>query len=80
MSDGAPLLWTAGALGLAGIALLRLAWSLPHRSPVWNGAGWLALAAAVLCGWGSAGAWGASVAALCAMGAAFVALAVAGWR
>lgn len=80
MIGGAPLLWAACALALAGIAVLRFAWSLPHRSGAWNGAGWAALAASAGCGWWSAGAWGASVAALCAIAAAFVALAVAGWR
>ncbi|MBB5710502.1 hypothetical protein [Sphingomonas xinjiangensis] len=80
MNGGAALLWLACGLGVAAVGVLRFAWSLPHRSAAWNSAGWAALAACVLCGGWSAGAWGVSVAALCTMAAAFAVLAVAGWR
>ena len=58
-----PLLCAACVLGVAAIASLRYAWSLPQRSPGWNGAGWSTLVASALCGWWSDGAWGVSVAA-----------------
>lgn len=80
MENETFLLWLAGALGIAAIGLLRFAWSLPHRSIGWNAAAWATMAGSALCGWWSAGAWGVSVAALCTMAAAFVTLAVAGWR
>lgn len=78
--EEAPLLWVACASGVAGVAGLRYAWSLSQRSVCWNSAGWAMLAGSTLCGWRADGAWGASVAALWSIGAAFVALAVAAVR
>ncbi|TKD49876.1 hypothetical protein [Sphingomonas baiyangensis] len=78
MGSGALPLWIAGLLGAGGVGVLRHAWSLPQRSPGWNAAGWLAIAAAVVVAWGHSGAWGVSVAALVTTTAAFVALGVAG--
>ncbi len=69
---------TVGAI--AAIALLRLSWSRPRRSTTLNALGWFLIAASLAAGWAGAGAWGMSVIALWAMGAAFVALAVAAWR
>jgi hypothetical protein len=73
-------IWVAAALGVAGVAVLRFAWSLPERSAAWNGTGWALLGVAALLAAAAEGAWGLSVAALAAMGAAFVALAEAGLR
>jgi len=71
---------TAALLALAAIAVLRLSWGQPKRSTGLNAVGWLALILALVAGWSAAGAWGASVASLWAMGAAFVVLAYAAWR
>lgn len=64
----------ASVLAIAGIALLRLAWMRKRRSIPLNVAGWTGLAAAMLAGGAAEGAWGMSVAALVAMGMAFVLL------
>lgn len=68
---------TAGAI--VAIALLRLSWARPRRSTALNAAGWLVLALSLAAGWSLAGAWGVTTLLLWAMGAAFVALAVAAW-
>jgi hypothetical protein len=78
MGTGTPWLLAAYGLGVVAVVLLRIAWSLPRRSPGWNGVAWAALAGAVICGWQGGGAWGVSVVSLVIMGAAFVALAAAG--
>ena len=78
MADDALLMaGTAGAI--AAIALLRFSWSRPQRSVWGNALGWFLLAASLAAGWIGAGAWGVSVIALWAMGAAFAVLAVAAW-
>ncbi|WP_404481603.1 hypothetical protein [Novosphingobium sp. BL-52-GroH] len=76
--SGDALLILAVAISLVGVAVLRAAWSRPRRSLGLNGAGWGALLVGAACGWASAGAWGVAVAALWAMGAAFLVLAAAG--
>jgi hypothetical protein len=67
----------ASLLAIAGVALLRLAWTQKRRSIPLNFAGWTGLAAAMLAGGAAEGAWGVSIAALVAMGMAFVLLCVA---
>jgi hypothetical protein len=78
MAGAAPLLWFAAALGAAGIAALRFAWSLPRRSAAWNSAGWSLLLVSAAGAGIAEGAWGIAIAALIAMSAAAMALAVAG--
>ena len=78
MTAASPLLWLAAALGVAGVGMLRFAWSLPGRSPTLNAAGWGLLLASLVGAALAEGAWGVSVAAMFAMGAAMIALAVAG--
>lgn len=69
------LLLTAACIGsIGGVATLRYAWALPRRSMAVNSAGWLLLLTATGLAWNAAGAWGASIASLAAMTAAFVAL------
>lgn len=80
MAGAATLLWLAAALGVAGVAALRFAWSLPRRSAAWNGVGWGLLALSTVGAGMAEGAWGIAVAALFAMAAAALALAVAGIR
>jgi hypothetical protein len=80
MAGAAPLLWMAAALGVAGVAALRFAWSLARRSAVWNGIGWGLLALSAVAAGQTEGAWGVAVAALFAMGAATVLLAAAAVR
>lgn len=77
MDGAAPLLWIAAALGAAGVAVLRHAWSLPKRSAGWNTGGWALLAVSILASATAEGAWGVAIAALVTMGAALVALAAA---
>lgn len=62
---------------VAGIGVLRLAWSRDRRSHPLNGSGWGLLGLGEALGGFAAGAWGASIVALWAMGAAFVALGAA---
>lgn len=62
---------------LSGIAALRLSWARPRRSVALNTLGWGLLLGSILCGCLAYGAWGASVAALCAMGLAMLLLAAA---
>ena len=78
MTGASPILWLAAALGVAGVGLLRHAWSLPRRSRAFNGIGWGLLALSSLIAGTTEGAWGVSVAALCTMLTAFVVLAAAG--
>jgi len=80
MAGAATLLWLAAALGVAGVAALRFAWSLPRRSAAWNGIGWGLLLLATVAAGMAEGAWGIAVAALIAMGTAAILLAVAGIR
>lgn len=80
MADPAALVWIAAALGIAGVAALRFAWSQPRRSTRANALGWAMLGASIVLAAAGAGAWGVAVAALGAMLAAFAVLAVAGWR
>ena len=80
MAGGTPLLWVAAAFGVAGVAALRFAWSLPRRSPAANAVGWGLLALSAVGAGVAEGAWGVTIAALCATLAAFVFLAVAGIR
>lgn len=68
------LLIAAGAAAVAGVALLRLAWSRPRRSAWLNGGGWGLIALAATLAGAHSGAWGISIAALCCMGAALLAL------
>ncbi|GGD82609.1 hypothetical protein GCM10010990_35800 [Croceicoccus mobilis] len=70
------MLALGSAAGVVGILVLRLSWGLQARSAWHNLAGWGAIALSLLCGAGSAGAWGIAVAALWAMAAAFACL---GW-
>lgn len=77
--DGTVIpVWVGAASGAIAIALLRLAWSRKERSHGLNGASWALLGAAALAGGAAAGAWGIAIVSLFAMGAAFIALAVAG--
>lgn len=69
--DGNGLLLLGAAAALSGVVVLRLSWSRPGRSHGLNAAGWSLLALALAAGWNAAGAWGASVEALVAMGTAF---------
>lgn len=78
MGGAALWLWLGCALGLAGIALLRVAWSHRRRSAALNALGWAALAASIAAAWKADGAWGVAVAAIWTMGAAFLFLAAAG--
>jgi hypothetical protein len=78
MGGASPLLWIAAAMGAAGVAVLRHAWSLPERSAGWNTAGWSLLLASTVVAASAEGAWGVAVAAMIAMGAALFALTAAG--
>lgn len=78
--SGDAILWLGVAAAVAGVAVLRLAWSQPRRSIALNAAGWGLLLLALLSGSAAAGAWGASIASLFAMGAAAVLLFVAAVR
>lgn len=60
----------ACVLAIVAVGLLRLSWSRSTRSHFLNAAAWATLLASVIAGWTGAGAWGVTVAALVAMGAA----------
>ena len=76
----ADLLLLAGAVAaVAGVALLRHAWSLPKRSARINAIAWGLLALAVALGCAVAGMWGVAVEALVAMATAIVIMAHAAW-
>lgn len=65
MGESGPI-WLAGALAIAGVAILRISWGQTGRSVGLNAAGWAALlVSSVLAGY-AAGAWGIAVAALAA--------------
>jgi len=80
MGGAAPLMWLAAALGVAGVGVLRFAWSLPRRSAAVNAVGWNMLFASAIAASFAEGAWGIAVAAIPAMATAMIALAVAGAR
>ena len=80
IDEAMPTMWFAALAGIAGVAVLRFAWSRKRRSAALNGAGWALLAAGALAGAAAAGAWGVAVASLFAIGAAFAMLAAAGLR
>lgn len=77
--DGNSALLFGAAAAASGVAVLRLSWSRPKRSPGMNFAGWILLLLAGAVAWNVAGAWGVSVEALVAMTMAFVFLALAAW-
>lgn len=77
---GTDLIPIAGALAVAGVAVLRLSWSRAARSPGMNAAGWTALALALAIGAAQAGAWGIAVATSMAIAAALPVLAFAGFE
>lgn len=79
MTSGDVFLAMASAAGVAGVVTLRLAWARSRRSMPLNALGWALLLGSAIVGCIAAGAWGTSVAALWAMGAAFVLLAYAGF-
>lgn len=60
---------------VAGVGVLRWAWSGAGRSAALNGAGWALLLGGALAGGLAEGAWGVSVSALTGMVAAFLVLA-----
>ncbi len=70
------LLWTGSAAAICGVGVLRVSWSLKHRSTIANLIGWALLLAACVAGGIAAGAWGMSVVSLVAMG---LAAAILGW-
>jgi hypothetical protein len=76
----AALIWAGAIGGALGIALLRFAWSRKQRSHAFNAAGWALLLAGVWLGGAAAGAWGIAMVSLAAIGAACIALAIAGAR
>ncbi|TZG25054.1 hypothetical protein [Sphingomonas montanisoli] len=61
------LLYVGAAAAIAGVALLRYAWSLPKRSRMFNAIAWGLWALAIALGWASAGMWGVSVETLIGM-------------
>lgn len=74
------LLAGAAAAAVAGVGTLRLAWSRPRRSTVLNSAGWTVLLLATIFSGAHSGAWGITVAALVAMGAALLCVAHAAFQ
>jgi len=77
MTAPASSILLAAIAAIAGVAVLRFAWSKARRSAALNGLGWLLLLAATLVAAQSAGAWGIAIAWLCASVAALAILAVA---
>lgn len=77
--SGNALLAVGAAAGLSGIGTLRLSWGTAQRSVLLNAVGWALLGGALIAGWIAAGAWGATVVSLWAMGAALALLAAAAW-
>ena len=73
---GGDLLWPAALSAVAGVGVLRSAWSLAQRSRLANAVGWELLALATVLAGAEAGAWGIAVAWLFAMLAATILL---GW-
>lgn len=72
MMPADTLLAGAAAVSATGVGVLRFAWSRPSRSAVLNSLGWAALVTASVLAALHSGAWGISVAALFAMGAALL--------
>lgn len=68
------LISLAGALAIAGVAILRISWGRPGRSAGLNAAGWGALLISVILAGLAAGAWGIAVAALAATATACILL------
>ena len=64
---GDDLIWPASLAALAGVGVLRFAWSRAQRSKLANAGGWGLLALATVLAAAEAGAWGVSVAWLFAM-------------
>jgi hypothetical protein len=64
----------ATAAGVGGVTVLRLAWGREQRSHLQNAIGWALIAFALVAGWVAAGAWGATVASLFAIGTALAVL------
>ena len=79
MPGDAAMLAGAGA-GVAGVAVLRLSWARARRSMPLNALAWALLGAGTVLGWIAAGAWGLSVMALAATGAACLLLAHAAFE
>src|SRR5690606_29366239 len=77
MAGQQTLLILAIAAAVAGVSVLRLAWSRKQRSAALNAGGWGLMAIAVVLAGAHSGAWGISVAALWGMGAALLWLAYA---
>jgi hypothetical protein len=72
---GADILTGAGAIAASvAVALLRLAWGRPSRSPSLTLGAWLLLLGGCALGWAGAGAWGTTVAGLAATAVALVIL------
>jgi hypothetical protein len=80
MTGGSILIGAGSIAAIAAIGLLRVAWGRRARSAVLNAAAWGLLLAGLVAAGLAAGVWGVAVASLCAMLAAFLALAVAGAR
>lgn len=74
------ILAASSIAAVIAVAILRLSWGRPRRSTALNSAGWTVFVAAFIGGCVSAGAWGASVVSLWAIGAAMVVLGWAAWR
>ena len=72
------LLLLAALSAAASVAVLRASWAQKKRSALLNVLGWGLIALAAVLGWLAAGMWGASVATMVGMGAAGIALAIAG--
>jgi len=72
MAGQQTLLILAIAAAVAGVSVLRLAWSRKQRSAALNAGGWGLMAIAVVLAGAHSGAWGISVAALWGMGAALL--------
>ena len=69
------LLFIGALLAVLGTIALRIGWSGPARSLLWNAIGWGSFLLATLAAWASAGAWGVAMTALWGMGAATLFLA-----
>lgn len=77
MAGGALPIAAGAAACAGGVALLRLSWGRPRRSPALNALGWGAAATGLLLLAFAEGAWGVAVGALAAMAAAALSLAPA---
>ncbi|WP_120716962.1 hypothetical protein [Tsuneonella amylolytica] len=63
--------------GVAAVVVLRSSWQRRKRSAILNVAGWSLGVLAIALGWQAAGAWGATIVTLWAMGAAYAVLSIA---